>query len=257
MFSAKSLNSPAVVATVLGGAGQGLLALLGLVGVAHGVASTPEFANTCAVFALGLTVVGLGLTPCPACVGDACAVDNAMLLGWPQGRLTRMMRFIVLGALVVGMLYVQEWSGSGGAPHLVTPLGLASFALGLGLLILTGLAFAGRHRVTDAAQMVSAGLLSGLALLMAVSAVFQRNPWFQVMLAALFLAAFAGLSWRRWRGSTPPFDQQRQRVFGLAGVAAVLLALWFVTPWVSLVLAPVVLVMVWLERGLFLSRAVV
>ena len=254
MLTVRSLNSPAVAATVLGGAGQGMMALLGLVGAVHGVASTANFANTSAVLALGLTAVGPTLPPRPPRVGGACAADQSMALGWPPGKATRFVRLAVLAALVTGILYVQEWSGKGGSPHLVMPLGLLSFALGLGLLILTGIIFAGRNKAADILHFTSAGLFSGVSLLMAVSVVFSRTPWFQVALAAIVLALFAGLTWARWRGAQPPLNRQRNLVLILAGLAAAFLVLWFMTPWVSLLLAPLALLVVWLERALFLSR---
>lgn len=257
MLTTRSLNAPAVAATVLGGAGQGMLAFIGLVGAAHGVASTAAFANSCGTIALLLTAVGLSLTPCPACVGDVCTVDQAMLLGWPPGRATRFMRFAVLSALVAGILYVQEWSGKGGSPHLILPLGLLIFVLGVALVLLTGLIFSGPRRALDIAHFTSAGLLTGLGLLMAVSTIHGRFPWFQVVLGAPLLAALAGLTWRRWRQAPAALAKQRNLVLILLLLAGFLLAGWFLTPWTSVLLAPVLLLAVWLERALFLSRPTV
>jgi hypothetical protein len=65
------------------------------------------------------------------------------------------------------------------------------------------------------------------------------------------------LTWRRWRQAPAALAKQRNLVLVLYLLAGFLLAGWFLTPWTSLLLAPVLPLAVWLERALFLSRPTV
>ncbi|MCB1435161.1 MAG: dimethyl sulfoxide reductase anchor subunit, partial [Alphaproteobacteria bacterium] len=127
-----------ILFTTASGAGYGLLALLGLVGINHGQASSLAFGLVSMVIALGLITVGL--------------LSSTFHLGHPerawraltQWRTSWLSRegvaavFTYIPALLFGLV----WSGLIDAPQWIAPLGAITAVMAMVTVFTTGMIYA-------------------------------------------------------------------------------------------------------------------
>jgi DMSO reductase anchor subunit len=123
-----------ILFTTASGAGYGLLALLGLVGISHGEASSLAFGLTAMVIALGLITVGL--------------LSSTFHLGHPerawralsQWRSSWLSREGVAAIItyVPAVVFGAVWSGLIDAPGLLKPLSVITGLLALFTDVCTG-----------------------------------------------------------------------------------------------------------------------
>ena len=190
-----------ILFTTASGAGYGLLALLGLVGVNHGEASSVAFAVTSMIVALALITVGL--------------LSSTFHLGHPerawralsQWRSSWLSREGVAAVLTypVALAFGLVWSGLVTAPGWIAPLGLACLVMSALTVFCTGKIYASlktipqwHHGLTVPVYLVF-GLATGAAVLAAVATLFGRFQTFQVVLALVLLAAVIALKSLYWR----------------------------------------------------------
>ncbi|HEY4995282.1 MAG TPA: DmsC/YnfH family molybdoenzyme membrane anchor subunit, partial [Aestuariivirga sp.] len=100
--------------TVTSGAGYGLLALLGLVGNAHGKASSMAFGLTAITVAMMLIIVGLVAST---------AHLGAQQQAWRSSWVSRS-RIAAVITYPIALAYGCAWSGLVDAPVLIAPLGI-------------------------------------------------------------------------------------------------------------------------------------
>lgn len=190
-----------ILFTTASGAGYGLLALLGLVGVNHGQASSIAFGVTSMVIALALITVGL--------------LSSTLHLGHPerawralsQWRSSWLSREGVAAVLTypVALAFGLVWSGLVIAPGWITPLGLACLLMSALTVFCTGKIYESlktipqwNHGLTVPVYLVF-GLATGAAVLTAVATVFGRFQTFQVILVITLLAVVLILKSLYWR----------------------------------------------------------
>lgn len=199
-----------ILFTTASGAGYGLLALLGLVGFNHGLASSLAFGLTAMVIALGLITIGL--------------LSSTFHLGHPerawralsQWRSSWLSREGVAAVLTypVALAYGLAWTGLLDAPQWIAPLGIASALMCTVTVYCTGMIYASlrtiaqwHHRLTVPVYL-SFALATGVSLLTAIATVFGRFQVFQVILAMVLLALTLLLKilyWRSIDAATPRF----------------------------------------------------
>jgi sulfite dehydrogenase (quinone) subunit SoeC len=190
-----------ILFTTASGAGYGLLALLGLVGFNHGVASSQGFAFTTLLIALGLITTGL--------------LSSTLHLGHPerawrafsQWRSSWLSRegVAAVATYPVVVAFGAVWSGAVDAPRLVAPLGILTTLMCIITVYCTAMIYRSlrtirqwNHKLVVPVYLLWA-LATGVVLLSAVSLMFGRFQIFQAVLAVvalLFLIAAKFLYWR-------------------------------------------------------------
>ncbi|NJM29457.1 MAG: dimethyl sulfoxide reductase anchor subunit [Rhizobiales bacterium] len=190
-----------ILFTVASGAGYGLLALLGLVGVNHGQASSYAFALTALLIALALITTGL--------------LSSTFHLGRPerfwrafsQWRSSWLSREGIAAVLTypVTLAFGAVWSGLIDAPKLIAPLGIVTAIMCAITVFFTGKIYsslktirAWRHPLTVPAYLVFA-LATGASLLMPIAWFFGRFQTAQAVIAGLALIAAAIVKFFYWR----------------------------------------------------------
>lgn len=190
-----------IVFTTASGAGYGLLALLGLVAVAHGPVSSLWFGATSLIIALGLITVGL--------------LSSTLHLGHPerawravtQWRSSWLSREGVAALLtyVPALVFGALWLIPGSPPMAVSATGLLTAIMCAITVICTGMIYASlvtiRHWNHGLVVPVygAFALATGAALLLALAHAFGRGQPVQAAIAAAALAVGAGLKWQYWR----------------------------------------------------------
>jgi DMSO reductase anchor subunit len=190
-----------IVFTVASGAGYGMLALLGLVGAAHGQASSPAYGMTAMTLSLGLITMGL--------------LSSTFHLGHPerawralsQWRTSWLSRegVAALATYVPALLFGLCWTGLLPAPAWIAPLGLAGALLALVTVFATGKIYASLptiqawHQPLTVPVYVLFALASGGTWLAAVTALFRPHPAFQIILTILLLLGTGALKFLYWR----------------------------------------------------------
>ena len=190
-----------ILFTTASGAGYGLLALLGLVGINHGQASSLAFGITAMFVSLALITVGL--------------LSSTLHLGHPerawralsQWRSSWLSREGVAAVLTypVALAFGLVWSGIVVAPQWITPLALATMVMSAVTVLCTGKIYATlktipqwHHPLTVPVYFAFAAM-TGCAVLAAVATPFGRFQVFQVLLAIVFLAIAGVLKSLYWR----------------------------------------------------------
>lgn len=187
--------------TTASGAGYGLLALLGLVGLNHGQASSLAFGLTCMLVALALVTLGL--------------LSSTLHLGHPerawrafsQWRSSWLSREGVAAVVTYGpaLAFGIVWSGLVEAPALISPLGILVFALCGITVFCTAMIYASLRTIRAWAQPLTApvylafALATGSALLAAISVLFGRFQTFQVIFTSGALVLVMLLKFFYWR----------------------------------------------------------
>ncbi len=190
-----------ILFTTASGAGYGLLALLGFVGLKHGPASSPAFALTAIAIALALITVGL--------------LSSAFHLGRPerawrafsQWRSSWLSREGVASVATYGpaLAFAAIWSGLIEAPRWLGPLGLATAAMCALTVFCTAKIYSTLKTIRAWSQPLTVpvylafGLATGATVLAAIAALFGRFQPFQAMLAVAALALVALLKFLYWR----------------------------------------------------------
>ncbi len=189
-----------ILFTTASGAGYGLLALLGIVGFNHGVASNAAFAVAAIVLSVVLITVGL--------------LSSTLHLGHPerawrafsQWRSSWLSREGIAAVVTypVALLFGAAWSGLINFPQSIAPLGILTAVLCAVTVFCTGKIYstlttirAWHQPLTVPVYMVFS-LATGAALLMALATVFGRQQIFQLALAFALLLVLAALKCIYW-----------------------------------------------------------
>jgi DMSO reductase anchor subunit len=213
-----------ILFTTASGAGYGLLALLGLVGVSHGEASSLAFGLTAMVIALGLITVGL--------------LSSTFHLGHPerawrafsQWRSSWLSREGVAAVLtyIPALLFGLAWSGLLEAPNLVAPLGVITAIMALVTVFCTAKIYstlttirAWNNRLTVPVYLILA-LATGATVLAALTAVFGNFPAFLVYFSSAWLVAAIIVKLAYWHLiDTAPRDRTIEQATGLGALGRV------------------------------------
>ena len=190
-----------ILFTTASGAGYGLLALLGLVGLQHGRASSSAFAITAIVISLVLISVGL--------------LSSAFHLGRPerawrafsQWRSSWLSREGVASVVTYApaLAFAAIWSGLIDAPQLIGPLGLMTAVMCAVTVFCTAKIYSTLTTIRAWSQPLTVpvylafALATGATLLAAIASLFGRFQLFQAILAIVALALVALLKFLYWR----------------------------------------------------------
>jgi sulfite dehydrogenase (quinone) subunit SoeC len=189
-----------ILFTTASGAGYGLLALLGLVGVNHGQASSTAFALTTLFIALALITVGL--------------LSSTLHLGHPerawralsQWRSSWLSREGVAAVVTypVALLFGATWSGIINIPLLIKPLGLLTFIMCAITVYCTAMIYRSlrtirqwNHKLVCPIYLAFA-VATGACLLSSIAAFFGRFQIFQAFLASAALVVVLALKLLYW-----------------------------------------------------------
>ncbi len=190
-----------ILFTTASGVGYGLLALLGLVGFNHGLASSLAFAVTTTFIALALVTVGL--------------LSSTLHLGHPERAWRALSQWrsswlsregvAAVATYPVALAFVATWSGLVTAPALIRPLGLLTLVMCTVTVICTAMIYRQlrtirqwNHKLVVPVYLAYA-LATGATLLPAIAIFFNRWQIFQGALAAVALIAVAALKFIYWR----------------------------------------------------------
>ncbi len=213
-----------ILFTTASGAGYGLLALLGFVGINHGPASSMGFALTAIVIALGLITVGL--------------LSSTFHLGRPerawrafsQWRSSWLSRegIVAIVTYPAALAFAVVWSGLIDAPRWIGPLGLVTAALCVITVFCTAKIYStlktirAWHQPLTVPVYLAFALATGATLTTAIATVFGRFQWFQVVLAISFLILVAVLKVPYWRAiDAAPRTHTMEAATGLGRIGTV------------------------------------
>ena len=213
-----------ILFTTASGAGYGLLALLALVGISHGEASTIAFGLTSMVIALGLITIGL--------------LASTFHLGHPerawrafsQWRSSWLSREGVLAVVtyVPALLFGIVWSGLVEAPGFIKPLAVVTGVLALLTVTSTAKIYAtlktirAWHNPWTVWLYLAFALATGATILAALTAVFGNFPAFLVYFSSAWLAVALIVALLYWRSiDAAPRDLTMGDVTGLGRIGKV------------------------------------
>lgn len=190
-----------ILFTTASGAGYGLLALLGLVGLQHGQASSLAFALTALVVALALVTVGL--------------LSSTLHLGHPerawralsQWRTSWLSRegVAAVATYPVALAFGTVWSGVFEAPYLIAPLGVLTTIMCAVTVVCTGKIYSTLTTIRQWNTLFTVpvylafALATGATLLGAIALAIGRFQSFQAVFAGLAILAVGGLKFLYWR----------------------------------------------------------
>ena len=190
-----------ILFTTASGAGYGLLALLCLVGISHGEASSLAFGLTAIVMSLGLITVGL--------------LSSTFHLGHPerawralsQWRSSWLSREGVAAVItyIPAVLFGAVWSGLVAAPALITPLAIVTGLLALFTVFCTAKIYAtlatirAWHNSWTVWVYMTFALATGATILAAITSVFGNFPSFLVYFSSVLLAGALAVKLGYWR----------------------------------------------------------
>jgi sulfite dehydrogenase (quinone) subunit SoeC len=190
-----------ILFTTASGAGYGLLALLGLVGFNHGVASSQAFALV--TLAAALALITIGLLSSTLHLGHPERAWRA-LSQWRSSSLSRE-GVAAVATYPVALLFGAAWSGLINAPGLIKPLGLLTLLMCIATVFCTAMIYRclrtirqWNHKLVVPIYLAFA-LATGACLLPAIAVWFDRWQIFQAGLAALALLATLALKFVYWR----------------------------------------------------------
>ena len=187
--------------TTASGAGYGMMALLGLVGIAHGRASSLAFAATTMIVALALVTIGL--------------LSSTFHLGHPerawrafsQWRSSWLSREGVLAVVTypAAFIFALVWSGFVDCPAAIAPLGALLAVLCAATVYCTGMIYASlktipqwRHPLTVPVYLAFA-VATGACLLSVLALPFGRLQPVQLMISGIAVIAVIVLKLAYWR----------------------------------------------------------
>ena len=190
-----------ILFTTASGAGYGLLALLGLMGVRAGQPTPLLFACVTLVIALGL--ITLGLLSSTLHLGRPERAWRA-LSQWKTSWLSREGVAAVL-TYPVALAFGLVWSGLAPYPHAIAPLGLLTALFALTTVFTTGKIYATLTTIRAWNQPLTVpvylffALASGGALYLAITALFGKDPDTVASVAGFALLMLALLKFRYWK----------------------------------------------------------
>ncbi len=211
-----------IVFTTASGMGYGLLGLLGLVGAAHGPASTFAFGATCLAFAFGLIVIGL--LSSTAHLGHPERAWRA-LSEWRSSWLSRE-GVAAMATFAPGLAFAWAWLSPEASHELVRILGLATLAMSAVTVFCTGMIYQSLATIRQWHQRLvtplylAFALATGSCLLMAIAQAYGRGPAFlSVFTAASLILALALklLYWRSVDGNAGRFTMADATGLGAPG----------------------------------------
>ncbi len=190
-----------ILFTTASGAGYGLLALLGLVGARHGVASSFGFAATSLIIALGLITIGL--------------LSSTLHLGHPerawrafsQWRSSWLSRegVAAVATYPIALLFGAAWSGLLDAPQWIAPLGVLTAILCVVTVYCTAMIYRSlrtirqwNHKLVVPVYLLFA-FATGATLLAVIAVFFGRVQTAQLILAALAILGAEIVKKLYWR----------------------------------------------------------
>ncbi len=190
-----------ILFTTASGAGYGLLALLGLVGARHGVASSFGFAATSLIIALGLITIGL--------------LSSTLHLGHPerawrafsQWRSSWLSRegVAAVATYPIALLFGAAWSGLLDAPQWIAPLGVLTAILCVVTVYCTAMIYRclrtirqWNHKLVVPVYLLFA-FATGATLLAVIAVFFGRVQTAQLILAALAILGAEIVKKLYWR----------------------------------------------------------
>ncbi len=228
--------------TVASSAGYGLLALLGLVGNAHGKASSMAFGLTAMAVVLALITVGL-FSP-------------------SQRRSSWLSRARIAAAInyLIALSFGCVWSGLIDAPALIAPLGILT-ALTCAITAFCT-AVSNRSLKTNTARhnkfivlvYLAFALATGSGLLNVISFIFGRfqtdaGKFMALLTVALILIAIT----LKWFERSNHNRKLQIIMFALLSMGLVLTLLSLILPWLTFIVALLILVAAWTERWHFFA----
>ena len=189
-----------VLFTTASGAGYGLLALLGLVAMNHGQASSPAFAITTTFIAL--TLITIGLLSSTLHLGHPERAWRA-LSQWNSSWLSRE-GVAAVATYPIALAFAATWSGLINAPALIKPLGILTLIMCTVTVFCTAMIYRSlrtirqwNHKLVVPVYLALA-VASGSALLPAVAVFFDRWQIFQAALATLALGIAIAIKLAYW-----------------------------------------------------------
>ena len=230
-----SPTSRIIFFTVSSGAGYGLLALLGLVGNAHGKASSMAFGLTAMAVAIALITMGL--------------------FSSSQQRSSWLSRANVAAVITypVALAFGSVWCGVIDAPALIGPLGILT-AITCALTVFYT-AKSNRSLKTIPASIAFA-LATGSGLLNAISFIFGRFQTdagkFMAFLTVVLILVVIAL---KWFDANHHSKKLQLSMFALLAVALLLILLSLILPWLTLIVALLLLAAAGVDRWLFLTQS--
>jgi DMSO reductase anchor subunit len=190
-----------ILFTTASGAGYGLLALLGLIGLAHGPASSMAFALSAGFIALTLITVGL--------------LSSMFHLGRPerawrsfsQWRSSWLSREGIASVVTYApaLIFVAVWSGLLYVPSWIGPLGLLTALMCVITVYCTAKIYSTLPTIRAWMQPLTVpvylafSLATGAVLITAIATVFGRFQYFQIVVAGGALILVAILKLFYWR----------------------------------------------------------
>ena len=190
-----------ILFTTASGAGYGLLALLGLMGVRAGQPTSLLFACITLLIALGLITVGL--------------LSSTLHLGRPerawralsQWKTSWLSREGVAAVLTypIALAFGLTWSGLAPYPNAIAPLGMLTALFALTTVFTTGKIYATLTTIRAWNQPLTVpvylffALASGGALYLAITALFGKDPDTVAPVAGFALLMLAMLKFRYWK----------------------------------------------------------
>lgn len=213
-----------ILFTTASGAGYGLLALLGLVGLNHGRASSIAFALTAIIIALALVTIGL--------------LSSTFHLGRPerawrafsQWRSSWLSREGIAAVVTypAALAFAAVWSGLVNAPQWIGPLGVLTAILCAITVFCTAKIYSSLKTIRAWNQPLTVpiylafALATGSCLMTAIAAAFGRFQLFQVVLTVVALAAVIILKFYYWRRiDSEPKNHTIENATGLGRIGAV------------------------------------
>ena len=190
-----------ILFTTASGAGYGLLALLGLVGFNHGIASSPAFALTTGFIALALITTGL--------------LSSTLHLGHPERAWRALSQWrsswlsregvAAVATYPVALFFIATWSGLVSAPALIAPVGILTLTMCIFTVVCTAMIYRSlrtirqwNHKLVVPVYLTFA-LATGATLLPAIAIWFDRWQIFQAILAAVAIVLVAVIKLVYWR----------------------------------------------------------
>jgi DMSO reductase anchor subunit len=213
-----------ILFTTASGAGYGLLALLCLVGISHGEASSLAFGLAAMVISLGLITVGL--------------LSSTFHLGHPerawralsQWRSSWLSREGVAAVVtyVPAVVFGAVWSGLVSAPQWIAPLAVITGVLALVTVFCTGKIYStlatirAWHNSWTVWVYITFALATGATILAAITAVFGNFPAFLVYFSSVWLAVALIVKLCYWRSiDSAPRDLTIEQATGLGRIGRV------------------------------------
>jgi DMSO reductase anchor subunit len=213
-----------ILFTTASGAGYGLLALLCLVGISHGQASSLAFGLTAIVISVGLITIGL--------------LSSTFHLGHPerawralsQWRSSWLSREGVLAVVtyVPAVMFGAVWSGLVDVPAFILPLAVITGVLAVLTVLSTGKIYStlatirAWHNPWTVWVYLTFAVATGATILAAITSVFGNFPAFLVFFSSTLLVAAVIILIFYWRSiDAAPRDLTIEAATGLGRIGRV------------------------------------